>query len=570
MKTFFDTNPRTPRISKDAIESLYMIREQCIEDRQPLVSLYQHIGKYFSPDMQAFNPDQDTGQPVPLYADVHDNTGARASDDLANGIYAYGFSRSAAWMRLVTEDPDVMKNSEVREWLQQMELHLYRQFYQSGWYNQAIAMAKTCADFATAVMMRSNDIARGLPIYRTLNPNYALIMEDANGEADTLIREFWMTAFDAAGEFGYDNLPERIQQAFRDGSAARHLFHQFIFPLEKFDLDIDRKSTKGMPYYDLIVPDCDHAKPQQEGGHDNRPFFVWRWSRSPAGGPYGVNSPGMLAISDAMQLSGMAKDARRAEQLSTRPPIKRTAGLRVNLTPNGMTDISQGQDFAPVHVIGSVQVSEDAINRIQKQVRETYHRDLLLVLTSNIERLKTATEVEAIKGEQSAMLTAFQGRMSTEFQEPSVEDLFHMEIESGRAPPPPRGVQGRTLKIDLVSPLNQLQKRYLLQENTKQFLAEVMSIVSDKGMAYKAGLDRVDLDEYISQAAELYHVNEKILRDLSDVALIRRIRAEQQKALLQVELQEKAAKAQATNYQAARQAPEAGSPAAQTMGQEQP
>ncbi len=568
MKTFFDKSPRRPRISSSAIKMLYTIRQQCIEERQPLVSLYQNIGTYFSPDIRYFSPDQDNGQPVPSFADVHDTTGARASDDLANGIYAYGFSRSSAWMRLATEDPDLMKSGENRNWLQEMDLHIYRQLNQSGWYNQAISMAKICADFGTAVMLRSNDVARGLPVYRTLNPNHALIMEDINGEADTLIREIWISAMDAAKEFGYDNLPDQIQQAYSQGNATRFLFHQFIFPLEKFDLDIDRNATKGMPYYDLIVPNCDHEKPQQEGGHANRPFFVWRWSRSAAGGPYGVNSPGMLAISDAMQLSGMSKDQRRGEQLSVRPPIKRTAGLRVNLTPNGMTDVGQGEDFAPVHVIGSTQVSEDSINRIQKQVRETYHRDLLLVLTSNIERLKTATEVEAIQGEQSAMLTAFQGRMSTEFKEPCIEDEFQMEMESGRAPPAPRGLRGRSLKIDLVSPLDQLQKRYLLLENTRHFLSEVNSIVSEKGMGYTQGLDRLDLDEYIAQAADMYHVNEKVLRDIADVERIRRARAAQEKAMLQVQMQEQAAKAQATNYQAARQAPEEGSPAAQHIGRE--
>lgn len=567
MRTFFDTAATKPRISKDSIDKLYTIRQQAVEERQPLIPMYQNIGKYFNPTMSDWSTDVEQGQTVPNYKDIYDATGVRSSARLADGIQAYAFSRAAAWMRLATEDPDLMKYSEVRAWLQDMEVHLYRQMNQSPWYDEARSFVKCGGDFGTAVMIRTNNVARGLPGYQTLHPKRCLLIENESGEVDTLFRDLWLTPFDAASAFGYNNLPDRIKDAFRDGRTQRWLFHHFEFPQKKFDLDIGARETKGKDYYDLYVPDCEHGNPIQEGGHETKNFFCWRWSRSADGGPYGVDSPGMLAVSDVMQLNGMTKGQRRSEQLAERPPLKATRGLtpRIKMTPNGITELGPGEDFTAAMIVGNTQILEDTIMRMQKGVSETYHKDLFLLLTQNIERIKTATEVEGIKGEQAAMLTAFHGRLSTEFLEPTTEDLFNMEKESGRAPPAPRILAGRTLKIDLVSPLAQLQKRYLLLDNTKQFLAEVAAIISERGMGYAEGIDNLDLNEHIRQTAEMYHVNQKVIRDMVDVQKIRAARAAQQQAILKAQLQEQAAKAQAVNYQAARQAPEEGSPAAQNM-----
>jgi hypothetical protein len=568
MRTFFDTAATKPRISKDSIDKLYTIRQQAVDERQPMISMYQSIGKYFNPSMSDWSTDVEAGQTVPNYKDIYDSTGVRHSARLADGIQAYAFSRASAWMRIATEDPDLMKYRLNAAWLQDMEVHMYRQLNQSPWYDEARSFVKCGGDFGFAVMIRTNNVARALPGYQTLHPKRCLLVENESGEVDTLFRDLWLTPFDAASAFGYEGLPTRIQEAFRQGRTARWLFHHFEFPTEKFDLDIGARETKGKPYYDLYVPDCDHSNPQQEGGHESKNFFAWRWSKSADGGPYGCDSPGMLAVSDVMQLNGMTKGQRRSEQLAERPPLKATRGLknRIVMTPNGITELAPGEDFTAAMIVGNTQIAEDTILRMQKGVGETYHKDLFLLLTSNIERIKTATEVEGIKGEQAAMLTAFHGRLSTEFLEPSTEDLFSLEMASGRAPPPPRSLAGRSLKIDLVSPLAQLQKRYLLLDNTKQFLAEVAVITSEKGLGYSEGIDNVNLNEHIRQIGEMYHVNQKVIRDMVDVQKIRAARAAQQQAILKVQLQEQQAKAQAVNYQAARQAPEAGSPAERTMG----
>lgn len=554
-----------PRISSDSIDKLYRIRGQEIENRQPLIPLWTDIARKMNPAMADWNDDTSTQEVVPNFKDLASNAGMKASIQCSDGIEAYAFSRNSPWLRLATEDQNLMERSDVRLWLQQLSLHSYRQLAQSGWYDAARAWVRIGLDFSTSVMFRSNNIARGLPSYQALHLKRTLIMENENGEVDTLFRDLYLTPFDAASLFGYRNLPITIQDAFDEKLNTRFVFQQFIHPLDKFDLDIGMRESRGKRWYSLYVADCDHDNPIREGGYYTFPAFAWRFARNASGSAYGTDSPGYLEISNVKQVNGMRKDYLRGLQSRFRPQIKATDQLegRINLDPNGITYLGQGEDFTSALTIGDTNGIMQDIKSVEDGVYDSYHRNLFLILTANIERLKTATEVEAIKGEQAAMLTAFFGRLSTEGLEPMIEDLVQCELESGRAPPPPPIMKGHLVKVDLVSPLSILQKRYLLLDNTRQFLAEVAGLVSSQ--LAPDGADNVDFNQYIRSAADIYHIDERVLRDLADVKKIQQARAAAKMQMVQEQMANQRAVAQAQAYKAGAVAPQPGSPSARIV-----
>jgi hypothetical protein len=552
-----------PRISKESVEKLYTIRQDQLNERKRYDPTWADIAEKLNPAMSDWNTEAPAKTGPRSFQNIYDNTGIKASVRLSDGIQGYAFSRGAPWMRLILEDEELMDRQEVAEWLQRVEGNMYHRLNLSSFYDEGRGFVRTGADFGTAVMFRQDDPVRGVPHYHTLHLKRVLLMENPWGEADTLFRDLWLRPYEAAALFGIDALPQKIREDYEQGKTGSWLFQQFILPLDKFDLDIGARETRGMPYYSLYVAESDHDQPIREGGYSTKCFFAWRWSRNPDGDVWGSDCPGMIEISNVKQANGMRKDFSRLVQNAARTPLKATEGLRgkINLTPNGITYVGPGQDFAPALTVGKIETLAEDLKMMQDSINQTYYANLFLVLTENLERIKTATEVEGIKSEQAAMLTAFFGRLSVEFLEPAVEDLFRLELETGRVPPPPPALRGQQLQVDLISPLAQLQKRYLRLDTTKQWLQELLVIA---GIQNKLGqsstvLDNVDFNEYARVTEEMYHVDKRVVRDIVEVQRMRAARAQLEAKVMQHKMQVESAKAGAQAFQAAAESPQPGS-----------
>jgi hypothetical protein len=135
-------------------------------------------------------------------------------------------------------------------------------------------------------------------------------------------------------------------------------------------------------------------------------------------------------------------------------------------------------------------------------------------------------------------MSAFYGRLSTEFLEPVLEDLFAMELMAGRIPPPPESLQGQHLRLDMISPLAQMQRQYLKLGSSQQALAQILSLLEIKPDI----LDNLDLDQHIRNVADAYGLDKRIVVDWADVQRMRQARAKQQAAMQQQAMQLEATK----------------------------
>jgi hypothetical protein len=240
------------------------------------------------------------------------------------------------------------------------------------------------------------------------------------------------------------------------------------------------------------------------------------------------------------------------------PPIKATEGLegQIYLKPNHKHFLRPGQDFQPVQVSGQVDGILADIQQLRGSINESYYTNTFLALQQNMERVKTATEVQGIRGENAAILAAMTGRLYYEFLEPAVEDLFALEMAYGRLPPLPESLKGQKIRIDLVSPLAQLQKRYMMLNETDEFMARILQVAQ----VNQEVMDTVDLNEYANVIAEAYNQDKRVVRDLLDVQNIKKQRAQQQETMAVEQMKNEKAAADAKVMQAGSKAPEAGSP----------
>jgi hypothetical protein len=533
-------------IDKKGMERLTKIKKQLEENRKPREEQWREAARFISPNMADWNDEPAPSSRTDDFHHVYDNTVQKASNTLADGIQGYSFARNQEWFKLGLEvlgesgwarmsDEDT--GDEEAAWMSRAEQHLYTQLQKSTFYDEGRNFVKCCADFGTAVMLRVDDLNRDLPVYKTLHLKWCYIDENGFGEVDALFRDFWIDAYEAVERFGEDGLPDEIKNAARNGKLDLFKFTQAIFPPDRYGLKIP---PKGESYYSVFWADRDKEKALREGWYALKPFFVWRWSRNLSGDVWGVDSPGMQELPNIKSVNSMRKDRLTTSQLQALPPIKATEGLngRINLRPRGMNYLRAGEDFTPALVTGGTQSFDQDIGLIQKEINESYYTDFFLILSQNMEKQKTATEVAGIQGEKAALMSSFYGRLTSEFLEPVLEDLFETELKAGRIPPPPDGLAGQTLRLDMISPLAQMQRRYLMLGSAQQAMAEILGLAQFNPQV----LDNLDLDRQVRNIAEAYGIDKRVILDMAEVERTRQERARQQAALQQFALQQEAAK----------------------------
>jgi hypothetical protein len=521
---------KSPRIAKGSLERLQKIQKQIKENRSEIERLWRDTARYINPSMD-WNEEPSQTQKTEDTRHIYDTTAVKASNTLADGIQGYSFARNQAWFKLSIEEGGDLTTEE-SAWLTYAEKEIYAQFQKSTFYDEGRQFVKYGADFGTAIMTREDDITRRIPTYRTQHLKNCCIDENRYGEADALFIDFWRDAFKAAAIFGEERLPRPVRDARDNGKLGLWKFTQAIFPVDKYDMDIEKPGYKR--FYTVFWADIEKDKALLDGYYQLKPFFVWRWARSLDGGVWGAESPGLNMLPNIKQANSMRADYTRMVQQMGRPPIKATEGLngRINLNPNGVTTIRPGEDYQLVTGVGNPSGVLQDLALIQKAINEAYNTDFFLILSQNIEKQKTATEVAAIQGEKAALMSAFYGRLASEFLEPVLEDIFSLELLSGRIERPPDSLLGRggqSLRIDMVSPLAQMQKRLLTLGGSQQAIMEIAALAQlNPGI-----LDNLDLDREARDIADAYGLDKRVLKEEEAVAAERAARARQQQDMQQ-------------------------------------
>jgi hypothetical protein len=526
-------------IAKKSMERLNTIKGQLADNRKRYDEVWKEAARFTNPNMADWDstPEQGSGRRPDDTAHIYDNTVQKASQTITDGIQGYSFARNQAWFRTSLEDKDDLSGTEA-EWFQKAERKMYSQLQKSNFYDEGRTFVKSCADFGTAVMTRSDNVSRGIPTYKTEHLKWCYIDENEYGEVDVLFRDFWITAYRAAALFGEKNLPVNIQDAYANGKMTLYKFTQAILPPERYDLDVPRKNR---PFYSVFWADSERDKPILDGWFALKPFFVWRWSRNLDGDVWGVDAPGMLELPTVKQLNMERKSWARLVQSTAEPIIKATQGLenRLRIRPHGINYLQPGEDFTFLSPNGDLKPLLQDIGMLQQSVNKSYYTDFFLILSQNMERQKTATEVAGIQGEKAALLSAFYGRLTAEFLEPMLEDLFSVELQAARIPPPPESIGRGPLRIDMISPLAQMQKRYLMLGATQQAIAEIAAIAQALNPQV---IDNLDLDQYIRDIADAYGLDKRIIIDMADVHRLRQGRMQAQAAMAQQQQQLEQAK----------------------------
>lgn len=487
--------------------------------------------------------------------DNFDNTANESSNQMADGLMGSCFGRNIAWFSLLFEDDDINDNEAAAEWLYDQEKKLYRQFDRSNFYDESRSFIRQGADFGTATMFMEEQPEEGKPFFRTLHPKDVVLMENRFGVVDTMFRDLYLTKDDAIAEFGEKNIPLTIKDS--EDYTKKHLFHQYIGANYRFDLDVDGADE----YISVYWCDEDPTKAVKEERYPRKPFVAWRWNRDLEGSVYGTQAPGMMQISNMKSANVLEKNVIEHSQMIAGPPIKKTEGLVINIKPRGVTSLKPGEDFAPVNVAGDLTFTEREREYIRQSIRQAYYSDFFLLLSRNVDKTKTATEVAGIMNEQSNIMSSFFNRLATEFLEPVIEFVFQNEMDHARLDAVPNSlseIAEKDIKIDFVSPMFMIQKRSHTIDNLMQAVTQILGLAQ----ANPELVDKIKFDELADAIADGWNVRKLLIKSETDVKKIRDARLQAQAQMMQQQKAQEAVKNLGQIYKDTSKAPEEGSPMA--------
>ncbi len=499
-------------------------------DRMSYWNHWRELSDYILPRRGRFllTPNQGN-RGDPRNQKIIDSTATLAARTLASGMMAGITSPARPWFRLSVGDAAAADSTAVKLWLDEVGRRMLGVFAKSNFYNALATMYEELGVFGTAVMIileDSEDVIRCHPL--TVG-EYYLANSDRQA-VNTVYREFPLTVAQVVEQFGEESCSATIRSLYRTGQLDTEVM--IGHAIEPNDTQVvEDPATRGMPFRSVYW-ELGSGQTMVLGRRGFREFPVCapRWHLM--GNEVYGRSPGMDALGDVKALQVEQKRKAQAIEKMVNPPMVADVALKnqpATLLPGGVTYLpgnAAGVGFKPVYEVtpplaGLVQ----DIQEVQKRIQQAFYADLWLMI-SELDSVRTATEINERKEEKLLMLGPVLERLNAELLDPAVKRTFGVMSRAGLLPPAPRQLQRQTLQVEYISALAQAQKA-VATTGIERLVAFVASLATTQPDA----ADKVDFDELVNEYADLLGTSAKAIRPQAQVLKIRQAKAQQAAAL---------------------------------------
>lgn len=552
-------------LNKDQIQTIEELRRTLEAEKGPMVVKWKKVGPYIGTAYGDWGHDPNNAR-IPDYQNT-DNTMATASKTLADGIEGYAFSNNMEWFDFDVVNPGKQEDGQpndpklIRSLLEKTRKAVYQILADADFYDEGRALTRSACDMATGVMLMSFDKKKNKCRFTTAHLKDVLPICDEYKDVDSLIRYVYFTKKQAEEFFGEDvEMPQAIEDCKKP--LEKFCFVNFVAPVTNWDFDISGEGD----YFSIWYFEKDAEKTLKEERFNIPNFACWRYSKPIYGGTWGVDSPGLLAYPVAHFLNVLVEDFITLGELIAKGIWKKTKGLKVNLKAGAVNDLESGQDFGQMTPQGDLSWLQLQIDHYRQVINEIYNTDLFLVLTQNIERTKTATEVSGIENEKNNLMAAFFTRLAREFLEPVVMWTFQTALMNALVPDVTveeiKVLESLEFKVKFVSPAFRAQEKAFELTSTMQWLNDIMGLAQ----VHPEVLDRFAWDRFVELDHQIRHAKAELLVPLDDAQKVRAQRAQAQAQQMAQAQQADALNTLGDAYQKFSKAPEGGSAAEALIG----
>ncbi|MEN6429781.1 MAG: portal protein [Coriobacteriales bacterium] len=504
----------------ELIDKHLILQTSLDQKKTPWKALWQDITDYVLPRRSWWDIGSMPGQKPDTIR--YDDTAIDALQTMVDGFQGNLISSAFPWLRLVPQNPQLTDLPGIADYLEVLADVILSYYERTNLYEAVNAFIADYASIGTAVMLVDDSVSAGRIVFSTRHLKECAIAENASEEVNVLYRRFRLS-----NQQIVENWPETVtaeqKEMARVSPYAEHDIIHAAFPSDSIIYPTLREPRT--PYTAEYI-DPVYRVHLFEGGYESFPYLVARWRKN-TDEVYG-RSPAADAISSVLRSNQVAKGLLQAAQFASDPMMNVPDGLKGKdeLVPGGRNYSARPDEIITAVDMGkNYPITRDQIEDIRNQIRDIFRSRMFALLQAlEAQKAQTATWVNKVASEQAILLGPVVGRFSNEFLLPLVRRTNQILSRMRALPPPPPMVAGVGIpvKLELMGPLAQAQKRYHQSQGVQagmEFLAGLAQLNPD-------ALDNADFDELARIGLDSMGVPQRIIRDTDQVAAVRKAKAE--------------------------------------------
>lgn len=457
-----------------------------------------------------------------------DATAVIANQRFAAAVESMITPQGQEWAKLQPDASDLSDDSEVKEYLDQVNEILFALRYRAraNFQSQTQECYLSLGAFGNAAMLIDEDVGAGIR-YRCVPMQEVTWAQDHQGRVDTVYRNFKLQNRQAVQKFG-DQCPPDI---VKDEQLSPYAESEFIHCV---DPNPDRKQSKrdagGMKYRSTYVSvKCQCVV--QSGGYRVFPYAISRYSVAPREN-YG-RGPAMAAFPAIRTANEQKKTILRAGQKTVDPPlllheegVLEAFNQRSGAVNYGMLT-SDGQELAkPLQTGANIPLGMELLKSEQSDINDAFLTSLFQFLAQQ-RGDETAEEVRARQAQTATMLAPTMGRQQSEFVGPCIERELDIASMMGVLPPAPKQLMQRGGGYKVIYQSTMARNMRLDEASA------IMDMIQALGVLAQIDPDAASIMDIVAAGRELADIKgvpAKLLRSDDQIAQLKQQKEQQQAA----------------------------------------
>jgi hypothetical protein len=499
---------------------------QMRDKRRPMWSIWREITRTYLPYIHPWLLDTSKSEQLKLNPNYITSEGLIALRTQTAGLMNGITSPTRPWFTLgIGVDPAKLSIA-ARRYLYQCQTIMYNVLARSNFYN---TMASSYFDLGLLNIsgVQIFEDARDIVRFQRYNVGEFYVEYDEFGKLVRYAREISLTLERIKQRFGEENMPVSWQTQYKN-EKARMSTRKLVHYVERKGATQEQlpHPAKRMDWHEVYWPQAESldGEVMSVAGYREQPAMFPRWS---AELEYGA-APAMDALADMRELGQLILKKGTGLEKMIDPPMLIDAALKnkpKSMIPGGRTyvpNLAEATGARPAYSINlPIQELRLDINDIKLSIREIFHNDLFKMI-SQLDTVRSATEIDARREEKLVLLAHFLERFENEQLDPTIERVFNICQRKGLFPDPPRDIAGAEIQVQYVSILTTAQRAL----NTVP-MERLLAMVGQVANVEPSVLDIVNWDEFVYTYGNDIGSNPTILRDAEELKKRRSVREQQ-------------------------------------------
>jgi hypothetical protein len=439
-------------------EKMNSLFEALRRDRLPWWPVWRELAEFYIPKRYKWlSNDSERTRYVAKNGTILDGTGTKAGRVLAAGMMNGITSPSRPWFKLRIPGFDEDMEHDARVWLDEVEGRMMKTMAETNFYNAFAMMYIDLVFFGSAAVLIYEDYESVFRCYNNALGEFYLGQDDRM-QVSIFAREFSLKVRQVVEWWGLENCSDRVKTLHKTGGASAETDVKIKHLITK---NTEKVVRSRFQYVETYWEEGEQTgKVLAKNGYFELPGVFPRWELT-GNDSYGT-SPALDALGDVIQLQHETRRKGQSLDYMVRPPMVMDIQLKhrpTALLPGGQTFVAgtNGVGAKPAYEVRPpiAELTAD-IRDVQTRIRETFHNDLFQMI-SQLETVRTATEIDARREEKLVQLGPVLERFENEALDPAIKRIFGIMQRAGLFPDAPESLQGRDIEIQYVSILASAQ-----------------------------------------------------------------------------------------------------------------